>query len=303
MEEYHLIFEKILPTERMRENMVNKIIKEFNFVKTEKIGYSVCGRSIDLMSIGNREDSVLWIGAHHGLEWITTLLIFEFFYEICEKIKFNKNICGIDLKDKFSKRGIMAVPCLNPDGVEISLNGFESVPKSKLPIKNISDRFAAQWQSNANGVDLNHNYDAGWEALHKLEEKNNIFSPRHTRYGGNLPESEPETKAVTNLCRKNNFEYALAFHSQGEEIYWDYGDRTPKNSKKFAEIFSIMSGYTISKPEGLAVGGGFKDWFIEEFGKPAFTIEVGCGENPLPIEDFNKIYSKIKNALYFCALV
>lgn len=297
------MFENRLPNQETREKIINEFIQEFDFVKADKIGESVCGRSIDLMRVGNVRKSTLWVGAHHGLEWITSLVLFEFFYDICKKIKFNKNVCGIDVKSKLESRGIALVPCLNPDGVEIASNGFESVPKSELPIKNISNEFSGKWQSNANGVDLNHNYSAGWEELHKLEEKNKIFSPRHTRYGGIMPESEPETKALADFCRKNNFEYALAFHSQGEEVYWDYGNNTPKNSEKFAEIFAIMSGYTVSKPEGLAVGGGFKDWFIEEFEKPAFTVEVGRGENPLPIEDFPKIYKKIKNALYFCALV
>lgn len=297
------MFENLFPTQEIRERIIKKIIEEFDFVKKEEIGKSVCGRSIDLIRVGNTEKSTLWVGAHHGLEWITSLLLFEFFYSICKNIKFNESICGIDVKSKLENRGIVIVPCLNPDGVEIALNGFKSVPKSELPIKNISDELSKKWQSNANGVDLNHNYNAGWEALCRLEEENKIHFPRHTRYGGKAPESEPETKAITNFCRKNDFEYALAFHSQGEEIYWDYGKHMPENSEKFAEIFSLMSGYRLSQPEGLAVGGGFKDWFIEEFGRPAFTIEVGRGENPLPIEEFPKIYNKIKNALYFCALV
>ncbi len=298
-----MTFGEMFPHQCMREKAIEKITQKFDFVKTGKIGESVCGRSIDWLSVGNRERATIWVGAHHGLEWVTTLLLFEFFYDVCNKMKFDENVCGINVKSKLKSRGVVIVPCLNPDGVEIALGGFKSVPKSELPIKNISDEFSKLWQSNANGVDLNHNYDAGWEELHKLERQNKIFSPRHTRYGGDKPESEPETKAIADFCRKNNFEYAMAFHSQGEEIYWDYGKRTPKSSERFAEIFSLMSGYTMSRPEGLAVGGGFKDWFIEEFGKPAFTVEVGRGKNPLPIEDFPKIYNKIKSALYFCALV
>ena len=58
-----------------------------------------------------------------------------------------------------------------------------------------------------------------------------------------------------------------------------------------------MTGYIISSPEGLAVGGGFKDWFIEKFQKPGFTIEIGKGENPLPIDEFENIYSALKSTL------
>lgn len=297
------MFENLLPTQEIRQKIIKNIAEEFDFVEVGKIGESVCGRNIDLIQVGNTKKSTIWVGAHHGLEWLTSLLLFEFFYDICKNIKVNENICAVDVKSKLENRGIAIVPCLNPDGVEIALNGFESVPKSKLPIKNIDDEFFKKWQSNANGVDLNHNYNAGWAELHRLERENKIFSPSYTRYGGKMPESEPETKALTDFCRKNDFEYALAFHSQGEEIYWDYGECTPRSSEKFAEIFALMSGYKVSKPEGLAVGGGFKDWFIEEFERPAFTIEVGHGKNPLPLEEFPEIYNKIKNALYFCALV
>ena len=37
---------------------------------------------------------------------------------------------------------------------------------------------------------------------------------------------------------------------------------------------------------------GYKDWFIQEFRKPGFTIELGLGVNPLPISQFDEIYSE-----------
>ncbi|MBR2734855.1 MAG: hypothetical protein IKE05_01520, partial [Clostridia bacterium] len=166
------MFENLLPTQETRGKIIKKITKEFDFVKTGQIGESVCGRKIDFMYIGDIKKSAIWVGSHHGLEWITTLLMFEFFYDICKNIKFNESICGIEVRKKLMNRGLVIVPCLNPDGVEIALNGFKFVPKSKLPIKNINDEFSLKWQSNANGVDLNHNYNAGWEALHEREMDN-----------------------------------------------------------------------------------------------------------------------------------
>lgn len=296
------MFENKIPIAEMRRKTVDTMRKEFEFVEVGKIGKSVCGRDIDVLRLGNKRKSNLWVGAHHGLEWMTTLLVFEFFYDICKNLKFNKRVNGIDIKAALEEKGLTIVPCLNPDGVEIALTGFGAVNKQELPIKNIGDEFSDLWQANANGVDLNHNYDAGWELLHKMERENGILGAGHTRYGGERPESEPETKALTNFCRENKFESAIAFHSQGEEIYWDYGTHTPKDSVKFANIFALIGGYNVSKPEGLAVGGGFKDWFIEEFGKPAYTIEIGKGKNPLPLKEFSEIYKKLEKALYFCIL-
>ena len=60
-----------------------------------------------------------------------------------------------------------------------------------------------------------------------------------------------------------------------------------------ANILADSAGYTVSTPEGLAIGGGFKDWFIEYFKKPAFTVEIGLGKNPLPLSDFKEEYSRL----------
>ena len=70
-----------------------------------------------------------------------------------------------------------------------------------------------------------------------------------------------------------------------------------------ASILSNLSNYKLSCPEGLAVGGGFKDWFIEKFNKPAFTIEIGKGKNPLPISDFPDVYAKLEKMLVFSVIL
>ncbi len=35
---------------------------------------------------------------------------------------------------------------------------------------------------------------------------------------------------------------------------------------------------------------GYKDWFIQDYNRPGFTIEAGIGVNPLPISQFDEIY-------------
>ena len=35
---------------------------------------------------------------------------------------------------------------------------------------------------------------------------------------------------------------------------------------------------------------GYKDWFLQEYRRPGYTIEAGIGQNPLPISQFNEIY-------------
>ena len=89
----------------------------------------------------------------------------------------------------------------------------------------------------------------------------------------------------------------MALHSQGEVIYWDYGRKTPAKSRKMAEILASSSGYALDVPITIATGGGVKDWFINEFYRPGFTVEIGSGKNPLPSEQAEYIFRQIKEML------
>ena len=95
----------------------------------------------------------------------------------------------------------------------------------------------------------------------------------------------------------------MALHTQGEVIYWSYGGRQPGRSAKMAEILAAESGYALDYPTGLAVGGGFKDWFIEEFSKPGFTVEIGKGKNPLPDESLDELYESVRDILVLSAIM
>ena len=66
---------------------------------------------------------------------------------------------------------------------------------------------------------------------------------------------------------------------------------------------STSSGYALDTPVGIAEGGGFKDWFICEFNRPGFTVEIGRGKNPLPAESAGEIYSRIEEMLMLCAVL
>ena len=70
-----------------------------------------------------------------------------------------------------------------------------------------------------------------------------------------------------------------------------------------AEIMGATSGYAVADPEGLASHGGFKDWFISCFCRPAFTIEIGKGENPLPLSDLPGIHRTLEEMLVFSIIM
>ena len=70
-----------------------------------------------------------------------------------------------------------------------------------------------------------------------------------------------------------------------------------------AEVLAASGGYAVSEPTGLAAHGGFKDWFIDTFARPAFTLEMGKGENPLPLSAFEPMYAKAREMLLIAALL
>ena len=45
---------------------------------------------------------------------------------------------------------------------------------------------------------------------------------------------------------------------------------------------------------GASGYAGYKDWFIEEYDRPGYTVEAGMGENPLPMKQFERIYHEIR---------
>lgn len=270
-------------TEMQRE--IFRVKKACPNIRVQIYGRSVLGKRLYALQMGQGRNKILFAGAFHGMEHITSRLLMRFVWDFCEDGGINWDLL---------KCRLVVVPMVNPDGVDIQIGGWRQAGCCSALVKRVSGGNTERWQANARGVDLNHNFDAGWCDLRERETEAGITGPAMTRFGGYYPESEKESHALASFVRNQKFCMALAFHTQGEEIYWDYGKCTPHESYDMAKAMAEVSGYTVSSPEGLASGGGFKDWFIECFRRPGFTIEAGKGQNPLPESDFDEIYERLK---------
>ena len=277
--------------------------KRYSFLRVTELGRSVLNRPIYALQIGESRDRVLFCGAFHGMEWLTCSLLLRFAEQLCRALDLGEPLAEIDIRRALLGRGLVLIPCVNPDGVEICLHGAAAALTLKEQVLLLSRGDTEHWQANANGVDLNHNFNAGWPLLRQWETESGIVGPAPTRYGGPAPESEPETQLLTMLCRTVSFRHVLAFHSQGEEIYWKYGPHTPQKSLLMTRIFQATSGYSAAEAEGLAAHGGFKDWFIQEFHRPGFTVEIGKGVNPLPISALEPIYTRLEEMMTLAAIM
>ena len=138
---------------------------------------SLSGRSIYTLSIGPQENPVLYAGGFHGQEWLTPLLLLRFFERTATAVWEGDNFSAIPFQDALHGRGMMIVPCVNPDGVQIALHGAQGAGRYEALATQISGGDFSRWNANARGVDINHNFNAGWETLHQMEQESGITGP------------------------------------------------------------------------------------------------------------------------------
>ena len=101
----------------------------------------------------------------------------------------------------------------------------------------------------------------------------------------------------------HNFSLVLTYHTQGKEIYWQFQNYNPPNSFEIGQKLAESSGYLLAETTYNSSFAGFKDWFIQKYNKPGYTIEAGIGENPLPITQFDEIYNDNLDILVLSALL
>lgn len=274
---------------------IEELCNNYKFAEVFSIGESVMEKEIYCVKMGRGKKKLFINGAHHGLEYLTAAFIMRFLDDYANHIDRDLDFGDYNIKKLYDEVTLYAVPMVNPDGVDIAVNGIDITnPYHRELISNVGiHSFHNVWQANVRGVDINHNYNAGWKAV---KEK-----PSPSKYGGPCSESEPETKAIVEFVRNANVDMLIAFHSQGREIYYDFDGSVTTNSKYVADKLADVSGYKVAMPTGSAAFGGCKDWFIDEFSKEGFTVEIGHGTNPLPMQMLDCIYDE--NAkLVLCAL-
>lgn len=288
------------------ENMLQDSAKLFeahpDLIEIENIGKSVEDRNLLLIKLGKGSKKIFLNGSHHAREYITTTLIMKMIDEYAKAYSNNENFEGYDVTSLLNEFTIYFVPMVNPDGVNLVLNGINSVKNpSKVKGMYMAHNSYRAWKSNINGVDLNRNYPVVWEKI------NNGFSkPSSEKFKGYSKGSEPEIQAIMNLCRNNDFQLAMAYHSKGEIIYWadiETNSLIPQ-SGEIADRLSNLTGYKkqpVSKNPAI-YGGGFENWFRAEFKRPAFCIELTPYNGDLPHNDleFDKlVWNKAKTTGLF----
>lgn len=260
----------------------------YPFMRTRSIGTTVMGKNIPEARIGTGAKKVHVNGSFHANEWITTPVLMRFLNEYLLALTNNGSIRGLLMLPLYNAASLSIVPNVNPDGVDLVINGLpeeEPYRSSVLNINQGSTDFSG-WKANIRGVDLNNQFPAEWE----IEAARKPTQPSPRDYPGPAPLTEPESIAMADLTREENFDRVLAFHTQGKVIFWGFLGLEPPESETLVTEFARVSGYTpIRTVDSYA---GYKDWFIQDWRRPGFTVELGRGVNPLPISQFDEIYQE-----------
>ncbi len=273
---------------------ISSLQKRYPFLRVTSIGKSVSGKDIPCIIMGAGSKKVCYNASHHANEWITSVLLMKFIENFCRSYIDDGILAGKSTRDLFEECTIHIVPMVNPDGVDLVTGALsrdsEDYKKAEDLAQGTGIPFPSGWKANIRGVDLNLNYPAEWEEAKRIKYAQGFTRPGPRDFVGPEPFSEPESRAMGEYTRNNDFALTLAYHTQGEIIFWKFLNFNVPGAYDIALRFSEVSGYS---PELTPINSGYagyKDWFIQDFGKPGYTIEAGRGTNPLPISQFPQIY-------------
>ncbi|MGI5919724.1 MAG: M14 family zinc carboxypeptidase [Christensenellales bacterium] len=274
-------------------------------VSSEDAGYSVEGRALPLIRLGTGPASLLCCGAHHAREYITSAYLMYMVNAYARAAAANRRLGGFDIAKLLRDCSLFVMPMVNPDGVALAQGGLKAVqhPERVKEMMLVRSSYC-EWKANVNGIDLNRHYPALWDKRYMPVDK-----PASELFSGSEPGTEPEVRAVMDVCRCRAFCAALSFHAKGETIgYADVAtaEKTP-GSVDLARRLAAVSGYALL-PVGDNPGifaASFETWFRDAFHRPALFIRIAPaagGMMPARERDFFQLVWKKSRLLGAAAL-
>jgi len=272
-------------------------------VTIQSIGTSLQGKPLFCVTIGHGPKRVGYNAAHHANEWLTTPLLMQFIESLCE----GGRLAGYAIAPVLQKVTFDLVPMVNPDGVDMVTG---DLPPDHPTVAWARDICRAQgmdypndWKANAAGVDLNLQYPAGWEVAAAIKAEMGITGPAPQSWPGEISLNQPESQAMARRAREADYALTLAYHTQGREIYWKYADYEPARSYTIGRSLAALTGYALEITPYASGHAGYKDWFIQAFDRPGYTIEAGLGRSPLPLSQLPQITIENLPALLLAPLM
>lgn len=274
------------------------LVARYPFIRLTSEGKSVMGKDLWTIKAGNGKNQLFVNAGFHSNEWLNVPVVLKFLEEYLKAVSKRRLFNGENAKELFDNTTLHLMPLVNPDAIDLVTKALQEGSYYDKAVSIASDYpdipFPEGWKANINGVDLNLQYPANWERAREIKFRQGFNKPSPIEFVGNAPLTEPEAKSVYDYTLSNDFKIILAYHSQGSIIYWKYLDYLPPESERIGIILSEASGYPLLITPPDSSYAGYKDWFIQDFNRPGYTIETGLGTNPLPISQIDKIYKENK---------
>ena len=266
----------------------------YPFISLGEIGKSVMGKPIWSLTLGRGGNRVLYNASHHANEWITTPVLLRFCEELAAAWSRDGEIYGESARELLARSTLCMIPAVDIDAIDLVtgdlVSGGYYQRAADIAGRYPSISFPSGWKANIEGVDLNLQYPAGWEQAREIKFAQGFTGPAPRDYVGTAPLSAPESRAMHDFTLSFDPSLTLSYHTQGDTIFWKYLDYEPEGSRAIAEAMGEASGYFVEETPYGSGFAGYKDWFIQNYNRPGYTIEAGRGVNPLPISDFAGIY-------------
>ncbi len=294
-------------TSQRCDQMIQQITAQYPFCRSEVLATTAFQRPVRTLVIGNGPRKVIYIAAQHANEWITSYLLLKYAEELAQAVVDGADIFGVNAQQILDTATIYMVPMVNPDGVDLVTGGIQPGQISYESARRLADNypnipFPDGWKANLLGVDLNLNFPAGWLQAREIKFSQGYTQPGPRDYVGRAPLGQIESRALAGYTDYIDPALVLAFHTQGKVIYWQFMDYEVPGARELGEQFAAVSGYALTDTPYESSFAGYKDWFIQEFLSPGYTVEVGMGENPLPLSQFDEIYRDNIGILTLAAL-
>jgi hypothetical protein len=208
------------------------------------IGSSVQGRDIAAHTFGTGDTNLLFVGGIHGGYEANTVGLAE---AMVDQLHTNPTVIPENIT-------VHIIPNLNPDGYALPTTASDF------------DR-----RMNANGVDLNRNFDCLWTPESSWRSE--------TVSGGTEPFSEPEAVALRDYVAsiENSLAGAVFWHSKANAVYTSecgLGTGAAPGGDALMNTYASAANYqAFGMWTAYPVTGAAEDW-LASLGIPAITVEL-----------------------------
>ncbi len=254
------------------------------------IGESAEGRAIPAFSLGRGEMKIICTAAIHACESFTTNYILYVVDRYAHGYAADGTVAGLSYREILDSVTFVIVPMINPDGVNIALNGPDAAADpAKVRAMDLTGIDYDGWKTNANGVDLNRNFPYNWSGTFS-----GTTHPAARYYAGPSAASEPEVKALIELFASTDFALAVDFHIYGEVIYWKDNGRyrlKEEMAPLVNRLFEITGFEEAGEMDVSEFGGYLENYVRNTYNRYAITVELATA-SPYDPADFDRAVSE-----------